>query len=376
MKAGTDDQEIFDAAHALWTSGQSREAVGLLEPLSRRHPDHPGVYSALGVCLYESGNLVAARPALEQALALDPEQGVAAYNLAHVLLTLGEEERGLALYERRWSSFIRPAWHPPLDLAWDGEIFDGTLLVLAEQGFGDMIQFARYLPLAAQRCNKLIVVAPPELRSLLAGVPGVAFVVTSGEALPDFDRFVMMMSLAYRLGVFAANRPRPPYLPALRKPALEGTGIKIGLCWSGRTEGRHQKPRAVALAELGRHLYKFQGVTFYSLQLGEARREKQDWAGPAPLIDLADGISDFADTAAYLEQLDLLITVDTAVAHLAGALSRPAFVLVPALAHWVWGLEEAATGWYPSLTLFRATEEGWRDAFINLSRTLSERVDS
>ncbi|MDP2852453.1 MAG: glycosyltransferase family 9 protein, partial [Gallionella sp.] len=118
------------------------------------------------------------------------------------------------------------------------------------------------------------------------------------------------------------------------------------------------------------------GVSFYSLQLGEAASELADWPGPAPLTDLALRLTDFAETAACLQYIDLLISVDTAAAHLAGALGRPACVLVPAVAHWVWGLEGASTPWYPSLRLFRANKPGWEDALMNLSSALSERMST
>ncbi|MBF0354077.1 MAG: tetratricopeptide repeat protein [Alphaproteobacteria bacterium] len=374
-----EEEQLFQSAHALWASGEAALAVPVLEALCLAHPENPGLFSALGVCLYESGDARGAQEPLEQALKLDPEQGVAAYNLAHVLLTLGEEERGLALYERRWSSFSRPAWHPALELSWDGKPLEGTLLVLAEQGFGDMIQFARFLPLAAQYCNKLILVVPPELKRLLSDVPGVAQVVSAGEALPAFDRFVMMMSLPYRLGAFGLKRPYPPYLKPLHQslempPASKGRDI--GLIWSGRADSRHQKARALDLSLLGRHLGAARDVVFHCLQLGEAASQLPDWTGPAPLIDRAGEMTDFAATAALLQGLDLLITVDTASAHLAGALGMPAFVLLPVLPHWVWGLEGEVTGWYPSLRLFRADEQGWTQALMKLSQALSERVDS
>ncbi len=375
MAAGSSDQDRFDAAHALWRQGRISEAVRLLDDLTHHHPDNAGLHSALGVCRFESGDFGAARQALERALALDPAQGVAAYNLAHLLLLQGDEERGLALYERRWDSFNRPAWHPPAELSWDGEAFDGTLLVLAEQGFGDMIQFARFLPLAAKRCRRLVLVVPPELKRLLSFVPGVAQVVTTGEPLPSFDRFVMLMSLAYRMRTFGPKRPCPPYLAASSAKALPRSGFKIGLVWSGRVDDRHQKARALSLSQLAPFVANTADACFYSLQLGASGGEAADWPGPEPLADLSAGMTDFEDTAALLAQIDLLICVDTAIAHLTGALGRPAFVLLPARAHWVWGLDDACS-WYPSLRLFRADAQGWERALTKLSEALSERVDS
>jgi hypothetical protein len=349
------DEEKFEQARTLWARGEAGIAALTLDDLASRHPGNAGLFSALGVCRFECADYAGARAALERALALDPDQGVAAYNLAHLLLLLGEEEQGFDLYERRWSSFIRPSWHPSLDLTWDGEDLDGALLVLAEQGFGDMIQFARFLPLAARKCKRLALVVPSELKRLLAGMSGVDSVITAGDALPAFDRFVMLQSLPHRLKAFGRHRPLPPYLSVPDPLVLPGGGLKVGLVWAGRPAHAQDRLRSMPPEALA-PLLGVPGVNFFSLQ----------WGQPSPWPDVPDltaGIKDFQDTARILSGLDLLISVDSAPAHLAGALGKPVFTFVTHVPDWRWGLAGEGSSWYPSMRLFRQEAPGdWSGA--------------
>ncbi|MBI5119822.1 MAG: tetratricopeptide repeat protein [Rhodospirillales bacterium] len=367
MTAGPADQEEFDRAHALWKGGRHAEAALLLEDLTQRHSDNAGLFSALGVCRFEAGAYGPARLALERALALDPDQGIAAYNLAHLLLLEGDEERGFQLYERRWASFQRPSWHPSSDLAWDGQALDGTLLVLAEQGFGDMIQFARFLPLATRRCRRLLLAVPPELKRLLAGVDGVAEVIVSGQALPAFNRFVMMTSLPYRLRAFGQDRPQPPYLPLPAPMALPGSGFKVGLVWAGRAAHAEDRLRSLTPEHLA-PLLAVEEVDFFSLQLGQG-------AAPAGMTDLAPHLGDFMDTAAALAGLDLLISADSAPAHLAGALGRPVWTFVTYVPDWRWGLGLCESAWYPSMRLLRQESPGdWGAPIVKAAQNLEKLI--
>lgn len=367
MTPDTPDQEAFDQAHALWRQGRHDLAVPVLAELALRHPKHAGLHSALGVCRFESADYDGARIALEKALSLDPQQGIAAYNLAHLLLLLGDEERGFELYESRWSSFQRPSWHPSSDLAWDGAAFDGTLLVLAEQGFGDMIQFARFLPLAAQRCRDLVLVAPKELRRLLAQIPGVAGVVSAGEALPAFDRFVMMMSLPFRLGAFGSGKPTASYIPIPpNPPQLPGSGLRVGLVWAGRGSHAEDRLRSLAADDL-RAILDVPGIDYFSLQIGSPP--------PPGVAGLAEGIEDFMDSAARIAALDLLISADTAPAHLGGAMGKPVWTLVTFVPDWRWGRAGDRTSWYPSMRLFRQeSPQDWSLPLAKIRAALKELV--
>lgn len=364
MTSDTPDQQAFEAAHGLWREGRHAEAAGILANLSQRYPDNPDLFSALGVCLFEGAQYGPARQALEKALSLDPGQGIAAYNLAHLLLLLGEEERGFQLYEQRWSSFQRPSWHPDASLTWNGEAFEGALLVLAEQGFGDMIQFARFLPEAAKRCSRLVLAAPAELKRLLAAVPGVSAIVSNGEALPQFDRFVMMMSLPLRLGMMGDAKPKAPYLPLPKAADLPGRGVKVGLVWAGRTSHAEDRLRSLSSGSMA-PILAVPGVDFFSLQLGDA-------PPPKGVTDLSGRIADFQDTASLIAGLDLLISADTAPAHLAGAMGKPVWTFVTYVPDWRWGLGGEATPWYPSMRLFRQDAPGdWSGAVARAAKALA-----
>jgi hypothetical protein len=381
LDAGLD--AVFAKARDLWAAGQPSRALPIFAKLADALPGHADLQAALGVCLFETGDIEAARQSLEQALAIDPSHGVAAYNLAHILLLNGDYERGFALYERRWTTFPRAAWLPPPDAMWDGSPFQGTLLVVAEQGFGDAIHFARFLPLAAQRAGTLILIAPRELARLLAALPGVGGVITAGDPVPRFDQAVMLMSLPYVLGMSssAASAAMPPYLtapstdyfPEGNFPEIDGFRFKAGLIWGGRARTAQEKLRVAGL-EMFAPLAETPDVAFYSLQMGEHRDQLPLW--PGKLADLSPSLTDFAATAAVLSRLDLLVTVDTAAAHLAGALGRPAFVLVPEIPHWVWGRSGGTTPWYPSLKLFRAQAGGFAPCIAGIASALALLVDS
>ncbi len=377
LDAGLD--AVFAKARDLWSAGEPGRALPMFAKLAEALPDHADIIAALGVCLFELGDIAAARQSLERALALNPAHGVAAYNLAHVLLLEGDLERGFELYERRWASFPRASWLPPLGEMWDGRPIAGTLLVVAEQGFGDTIQFARFLPLAARRAGELVLITAPELARLMQAVPGVARVVTAGDPVPDFERSVMMMSLPQSLGLAAqADKVAPPpYLPLPERDNFQDLAdlsrFKVGLIWGGRAQTSQEKLRVAGLEAL-KPLASLSSAAFFSLQMGEHRSQLPLW--PGALADLSPRLRDFAETAAALSHLDLLVTVDTAAAHLAGALALPAFVLTPRIPHWIWGLKGETTPWYPTLRLFRADHEGFEASIGRIKAALADLVDS
>lgn len=366
-------QAQFEEARALWAAGEGARARPIFAELARALPDLAEVQAAYGVCLYETGAIVEAGQALERALALDPDHAIAAYNLAHVQLTLGDYAQGFRLYERRWASFPRPDWMADPALAWDGQAFAGTLLVVAEQGFGDVLQFARFLPLAAARVGRLITVVPKELVRLFAGIKGVAQVIAGGEPLPPFDRLVPMLSLPHRLGTDLETLPPVPYLQKPARTQRRGFRPAVGLVWGGRAGTAQERARACPFDALARRLAPIIGARFASLQMGEPwTADLARWPGPSAIEDWTVGIEDFQDTAWRLANLELLVTVDTAIAHLAGALGVPTLVLVGSVPHWVWGIAGNRTPWYPSLRLFRVGPEGWERTLDRLAQAIED----
>jgi hypothetical protein len=301
-------------------------------------------------------------------------------NLALALLTRGDLHEGLEEYEWRWRGYQGarlPDLGQPL---WDGTPLgdDRTLLLWAEQGLGDTIQFVRYAPLLRRFAGRIVLSCQPSLTQVMASAAGRDAVVPAGGALPPFDAFVPLMSLMHRLGTRLETIPAAvPYLGAdagrvaALAPRFRGAGFKVGLVWSGNPKHGNDRHRSVPLALL-RPLLTVPGARLFSLQVG-ARAEDIAAEGLAGVItDLAPDLADFADTAAAISQLDLVVTVDTSVAHLAGALGRPTWLLLPWTADWRWLAGRPDSPWYPSMRLFRQPRYGaWEPAVEDIVASLA-----
>jgi hypothetical protein len=254
-----------------------------------------------------------------------------------------------------------------------------TSLVEEEEGYGDNIHFCRYLPLLARRCGKVLVRCRPALEPILQRVEGVAGVVpiTASEPGMPVDRYVHMMSLPHLLEPEPARMSDSvPYLavdPDLGehwRQRIKGARLKIGLVWAGNPTQPKDVVRSIPLSQF-QPLAAVEGVTFYSLQKGPAAAQLAE--APFPIVDLAPGLADFSSTAAAIAQLDLVITVDTAVCHLAGALGRPVWTLLYFPPDWRWQLQGDETLWYPSMRLFRqGTERRWAPVIQEVAQALAK----
>ncbi|MBP2303076.1 tetratricopeptide repeat protein [Azospirillum picis] len=316
----------------------------------------------------------------ERALAAFPDNASAHWNRALALLLSGRLQEGWEEYEWRW----RLADSPPRGFAqplWSGQpLADRTLLLHAEQGLGDTLQFVRYLPLVAARVKALVLECQPPLRRLLAdSFPGVT-VVAAGEALPDFDVQAPLLSLPRLFATTLDAIPgAPPYLLAANgrtvPPPRPGT-LAVALVWGGDPSHRNDQQRSLDAAALA-ELLGLPGVTFYSVQKGARAGQLAEAVAGAQLptghiVDLGPEIGDFADTAAILQRMDRVVTVDTSVAHLAGALHVPVDILLPYSPDWRWLLERADSPWYPAATLFRQAAPGeWGGVIRSLASHLS-----
>jgi uncharacterized protein (TIGR03032 family) len=368
---------------ALGDAEQYGEAVDWLRQVIAAEPEHAEAYNSLGYCYSRLGQPAQALSAYEQAVALQPHYAPAHLNLGMTLLQLGDYPRGFAEYEWRWQTgqftpFRCP--HPQ----WDGHpIPDKTLLIYTEQGAGDAIQFARYLPLAAQRCGKLILVCGVDLRPLFATLPGIAQIRDAGTiTVAEFDTYLPLLSLPRVFGTTPATIPAVvPYLDvaALRRrkdlsalPHLvPSSWPRVGLVWAGSPTYKHDRQRSCALQGFTPVL-QTPGIAWYSLQKGDHGQELSQLPPDIGVQDLAPYLHDFGDTALLLDQLDLVITVDTAVAHLAGALGKPVWVLLSAVPDWRWGLERETTSWYPTMRLFRRPWAGdWATVLQRVQQTLA-----
>jgi hypothetical protein len=263
-----------------------------------------------------------------------------------------------------------PPLLPPTDRPqWDGRPLGAgeSLLLIADQGYGDAIQFARYIPWAAGRCREVAVACSAELQPAVAQLPGIARLFDHWENAPDFTAFCPLSGLPRLAGTRLDTIPAPiPYLRAdeakfaewaERLWALLPRGYRrIGIAWAGRPTHRNDKRRSTRLACLA-PLAALPGVALVSLQKGAAQAEIGTYWGPAPLLNLGPEIRDFGDTMAILECLERVVTVDTAVAHLAGAMGKPVSVMLPNAPDWRWLMHRSDSPWYPTARLFRQSAE-------------------
>jgi tetratricopeptide (TPR) repeat protein len=379
----------------LMSLGRFDEAASAFETALSLGPDRAVGHFNLGTALKKLGRFDEAEKAYRRALALDPAHVDTRLNLAHLLLGIGKMEEGWALFEVRYEPggwLEPPATGIPM---WRGESLEGqSLIVWTEQGFGDSLQFCRYLPLLRTLgVTKLTFACPAPLRELFTTIDGVDACITVNERddVPHHDYQCLLMSLPLRFGTTLATVPAAlPYLhvPPRRAQAWRGRlpqrGFKVGLVWAGdpraHTAHLHAIDRQRSLsAQAFLPVLRMPGVTFISLQKG-VTTQPQIHALPAELrpLDLMDEVNDFADTAAIVEQLDLVISVDTSVAHLAGALNRPVWILSRHDGCWRWLYQPTdVSPWYPKARLFRQTQAGrWDDVIAQVAHALQTAVQS
>lgn len=355
----------IDLAGVLWRVGDFEGALAHARQAVRLSPRHPYAQRILGAALLNLNQLDEAEAALRTALQLEPGFVLAEVDLAFTLLLAGRWEEGWRRYTARWRDTARlqrpPWWQAATE--WQGPaqpLAGRRLVVYGEQGFGDVLQFARWLPLLqAQGAQVHALVAPPLMSLLAHSFPDVQW-VAPGQSL-QADLHVALLDLPGLLGVTPDTVPSaagylqapPQVMAAWRERLAPWSGrFKLGLCWSGSGAQVNNRNRATFLGLL-QPLLDLPGVQGFSLQAGDAGAFTDAAPDAATLVDLTVHWTDFAQSAAMLCQLDLVITVDTAVAHLAGALGVPAWVLLPPNPDFRWLLEREDSPWYASLRLFR-----------------------
>ena len=334
----------------------------------------------LGNVYRELGQLDAALAWHEEALRRDPECAEAHFARGLVLLLQGRLAEGWA--ENEWRFRAKALGTParePLRSRWDGSDLGGrTLLLHAEQGLGDSILFARYASLAARRCGRLIVECPASLKGLLATVEGVDIALAQGEPLPPFDAHLSLVSLPRIFGTTLESIPwSGPYLRvdpgrmAHWRRLRSGTKRLVGLAWAGQPGQGDDRKRSLALAALA-PLAAAPGIRFVSLQKGAPAAQAKDPPAGLELVDETAALHDLMETAALMANLDLVVSVDTSVANLAGAMGLPAWVLLSRVPDWRWLLGRETTPWYPTLRLLRQQGEGdWAPVVARLAVELA-----
>jgi hypothetical protein len=340
----------------------------------------------LGLVHYDRGEIRDAIACQRRVIAQMPDHAAAHFELGEALLLDGDFRAGWEEFE--WS-FRMPGVPPPMPPTdkpcWEGETLnDGTLLLVGDQGFGDTIQFMRYIPLVAKRCRELVIACSAEMTPLIAQLSGNAKIFRLWRDAPAFDRHARLSSLPRLFKTELDSVPaQVPYLRAdparaahwkKRIATLAPSGYRrIGLVWAGRPEHGNDRNRSMALSKLA-PLAALDQVALVSLQKGPAGGQIGGYFGPAPLINLAPDINDFVDTAGIIDALDLVVTVDTSVAHLAGAMAEPVCVLLPFAPDWRWLRDRDDSPWYPSARLFRQSRAGdWSDPVARLAQYVGKR---
>jgi hypothetical protein len=356
--------------------GSLAEAIACYRRALHLAPELADAHNNLGAALEQQGNLSEALVAYEQAVRLRPDFAEAHWNRAQLWLLAGDFGRGWPEYEWRWR--IRGLTPPSLSQPiWDGRPLRGkTILLHAEQGLGDTFQFIRYARAAKHGGGRVIVLCQKPLRAILGGCREVDQLVDEATSSVSFDVWCSLMSLPRVLGTTLETIPAAiPYLAAAPDllaqwdGRLRGhDGFRIGIGWQGHRRYHRDRDRSIPLHCFA-SLASIPRVRLVSLQKNAGREQMAEVAFPvADLGDEVDGASGpFMDTAAIMLQMDLVITSDTALAHLAGALGVPVWVALPVVPDWRWMLHRADSPWYPTMRLFRQETRGdWRDVFDNI----------
>jgi tetratricopeptide (TPR) repeat protein len=343
---------------------------------------HATAWNNLGLALTGCNRLPEAIDALRRALVLRPDFGEAHWNLALALLAHGEFAEGWGEYEWRLSlRRLAGLMQTPATPRWNGEDIAGkSLLLTADQGLGDTLQFIRFAQLVAARGARVLVEAPTPLVRLLATAPGVTEVRAAGDPLPTHDVHVPLLSVAGALGINETNIPAGvPYLHVdnthRRLVADEVMDLarrkrKVGIAWAGARHNTNDRRRSCSLALLS-SLFDIRDVAWFSLQKGDGEEEIAAVPNAERLVRL-DARNDFDRTAALVATMDLVISVDTSIAHLAGALARPTWILLPFAPDWRWRTAGNETPWYPTVRLFRQPRRGdWASIVAEVQATLT-----
>ena len=352
--------------------GQLQKAIEAFERALAIEPGHPLAGVELGSILLDDLDLAGAEACLSDVIGRHPDNAAARRNRAQLLLLQEQFKQGWIDFDYRFQTGTRE--HYPVDTLWRGEpIGNKKLLVHFEQGLGDTVMFSRFLPQVQALCAELIFECQPTLINLLRqSFPNIES-VAEGDAPGDFDVHLPLLSLGERLGLDESNLPgNHPYLVATGRASLPDSGrLRVGLAWAGNPHHKKDATRSIAWEQFTT-LTGLDDIDYICLQVGP---RAEDCRGSG-VISLGDQLSDCAATAAVIGQLDLVITVDTAVAHLAGALGKPTWVLVSTVPDWRWQLNRADSPWYPTVKLYRQRtgEEGWPSTLERVKHDLAKRL--
>lgn len=411
--------DVWSALGALLRQqGKSQQAIACQHRALEFNPNHAGAWTNLGNVLadqeryaeaiaahekavalsrgalsYVINYIVALRhgcqfpralQVLDEALKVDPGNSHLRWDRVLTLLQLGRYAEGLRDYDCRLALPSYQNRKPPGQM-WDGGPLNGrTILINTEQGFGDALLTARYVPLVKAQGGHVILECHPELGRVLDGLPGVDAVMPVGAAWPAYDVYCPLMSLPERLGTMPDTVPPPTPITVPADARAKAAGLvpasadtlNVGIIWSGRVTFKDNTRRATNLTRFLRFL-EVPSVRLFSLQKGPPEAELETLGTNLLVTPLGPHFADFADTAAVLERLDLIIMTDSSVAHLAGSLGRPVWNLLQYMPYWIYGHDTDRTPWYPSMRLFRQKTPGdWDQVFAEVEQALRDLVAS
>ena len=395
----------YNLGNTCYKLGQVEKAEALFRGAVVKEPRDAASWNNLGKCLKELNRLDESIAAYNRALEIAPDYALARYGRAISLLTAGRLPEGFRDYEARWH-LITPRQFPQPE--WTGEPASGkTLFLHAEQGFGDAIQMVRFIPAARKRVGRVILECRPGLESLLQFSKCADTVIPYGAEIPAFDFRLSLISLPRVLGVTldtipnrtpylraASGDPLPPFQPGLLPAgSLVGAAygperqLKVGLAWAGNPEHHQDPARSLRLEQLAPVL-QVPGVAFYNLQQPIPVGDQPCLQTMSAVIQSNMKFANFLETALVIAEMDLVISVDTAVAHLAGALGKPVWILLQHSSDWRWFQDRSASGpggltarrdspWYPTAQLFRQTERGeWMTPILHVAEALRRKRES
>jgi len=362
------------------------DALASYERALAMQPNYAEALNNRGHTLQELKRFEEALASFEQALALRPDYAYAHWNESLLRLLTGDFSRGWAKYEWRWKSEDRNTKHNFSQPLWLGaEAIDGkTILLHSEQGFGDTIQFCRYVPLVAARGARVILEVEKPLRELMAGLAGVSQVVSKGEPLPDFTVHCPLASLPLAFATQLESIPADmPYLSVPKAYAEKwkqrlpkSVSARIGICWAGNPNFEGDLSRSIGLRPL-LPLLTGRDAQFFSIQKDLRAEDSEILQNNPQITHLGKEIETFGDTAAIISMMDMVISSDTSVVHLAGALGKPVWILLQFVPDWRWLLDRDDCPWYPSARLFRQDgTRGWDGVIRRVQDALRDFVEN
>jgi tetratricopeptide (TPR) repeat protein len=370
---------LNNLSSALRTNGELDEAIDAAHRSLAINPSFAEAHNSLGSAKEAKALFDEAIAAYRQAIACRPDYSIAHSNLGMALLRIGNSDEGWAEHEWRlkWEGYYPRSGS--LGRRWESQALRGeTILLEYEQGLGDSIQYIRYAPQIAKCGGRSVIRCHPELADLFRSNPDLGEIVSMDEPLPRFDMYCPLLSLP----LLFKHEPIPSVVPYLRadpahlkkweqKLAPEDRKLRVGLVWAGNPNFYGDRTRSISWDRLA-PITGVHGVKFYSLQKGKVAQQIQSVAGGIDLIDLGDQLTSLLDTAAVVSQLDLVITTDTMMAHLAGALSRPTWILLQFVPHFCWLWNRDDSPWYPTARLFRQRSPGdWDEVIARVANELA-----